>query len=113
MRNIMMARGADTVVRRCAGVSPGEQVVIVTEPSRTALAEALAEQVCARGAEPTVLFIVPRERDGQEPRAAAAAAGAFVPTSFWIVLSCTCVGVPGLPEWHRLQFSTDHANSPL
>ena len=74
MRNIMMARGADTVVRRCAGVSPGEQVVIVTEPSRTALAEVLAEQVCARGAEPTVLFIVPRERDGQEPPAAAAAA---------------------------------------
>jgi hypothetical protein len=33
--------------------------------------------------------------------------------SFWIVLSCTWVGVPGLAVWHRLQFSTDHAVSPL
>ena len=34
MRNIQMAKGAHTVVNRCARVKPGETVVIVTEPSR-------------------------------------------------------------------------------
>jgi hypothetical protein len=34
-------------------------------------------------------------------------------TSVRVVLSCTIVGVPGLPEWHKLQFSIDHATLPL
>ena len=33
--------------------------------------------------------------------------------SFCSVLSCTCVGVPGLALWQRLQFSTLQASSPL
>jgi len=50
---------------------------------------------------------------GAEVATDAAAAGAGGTPSFCRVLSCTCVGVPGLPEWHRLQFSADQASSPL
>ena len=45
--------------------------------------------------------------------ATAEAAAAGRGASFCSVLSCTCVVVPGLAEWHRLQFSTDQASSPL
>ena len=67
MRNVMMARGAHTVVCRCANVQPGEQVLIVSEPSRMSIAECVAEAVCAAGAEPSIVSMVPRDRDGQEP----------------------------------------------
>ena len=52
MRNIQMAKGAHTVVNRCARVKPGETVVIVTEPSRMSIAEELGAAVCAAGGEP-------------------------------------------------------------
>ena len=74
MRNIQMAKGAHTVVNRCARVKPGETVVIVTEPSRMSIAEELGAAVCAAGGEPVFCSILPRERDGQEPPAPAAAA---------------------------------------
>ena len=48
MRNIQMAKGAHTVVNRCARVKPGETVLIVTEPSRMSIAEELGAAVCAR-----------------------------------------------------------------
>ena len=74
MRNIQMAKGAHTVVNRCARVKPGETVVIVTEPSRMSIAEELGAAVCAAGGEPVFCSILPRERDGQEPPAPVAAA---------------------------------------
>ena len=74
MRNIQMAKGAHTVVSRCAKVKPGETVLIVTEPSRMSIAEELGAAVCAAGGEPVFCSILPRERDGQEPPAPAAAA---------------------------------------
>lgn len=74
MRNIQMAKGAHTVVNRCAKVKPGETVLIVTEPSRMSIAEELGAAVCAAGGEPVFCSILPRERDGQEPPAPAAAA---------------------------------------
>ena len=74
MRNVMMAKGAHTVVNRCAGVKPGEHVLIVSEASRMPIAECLAEAVCAAGGEPTIAAMIPRERDGQEPPALIAAA---------------------------------------
>ena len=52
MRNIQMAKGAHTVVNRCAKVKPGETVLIVTEPSRMSIAEELGAAVCAAGGEP-------------------------------------------------------------
>ena len=74
MRNIQMAKGAHTVVNRCAKVKPGETVLIVTEPSRMSIAEELGAAVCAAGGEPVFCSILPRERDGQEPPAPVAAA---------------------------------------
>ena len=74
MRNIQMAKGAHTVVNRCAKVKPGETALIVTEPSRMSIAEELGAAVCAAGGEPVFCSILPRERDGQEPPAPAAAA---------------------------------------
>lgn len=74
MRNIQMAKGAHTVVNRCARVKPGETVLIVTEPSRMSIAEELGAAVCSAGGEPVFCSILPRERDGQEPPAPAAAA---------------------------------------
>ncbi len=67
MRNVMMAKGAQAVVCRCANVKAGEQVLIVSEPSKMSIAECVAEAVCAVGAEPSIVSMVPRERDSQEP----------------------------------------------
>lgn len=74
MRNVQMAKGAETVVRRCANVRAGEQVLIVSEASKMSLAECIAEAVCAAGAEPTIVAMLPREQDGQEPPKSIAAA---------------------------------------
>lgn len=74
MRNVMMAKGASTVVNQCAGVKPGEQVLIVSEAAKMSIAECLAEAVCAAGGEPTMAVMLPRERDGQEPPELVAAA---------------------------------------
>ena len=60
MRNIQMAKGAHTVVNRCARVKPGETVLIVTEPSRMSIAEELGAAVCAAGGEPVFCSILPR-----------------------------------------------------
>ena len=60
MRNVMMAKGAGTVVNRCAQVKAGETVLIVTEASRMSIAECLAEAVCAAGAQPVLSVILPR-----------------------------------------------------
>ena len=68
MRNVMMAKGAHTVVNKCAGVQPGEHVLIVSEASKMSIAECLAEAVCAAGGEPTIAAMIPRERDGRSPR---------------------------------------------
>ena len=62
-----MARGAKTVVNTCAGVKPGENVLIVTERDKLSIAESLAFAVCAADAEPTIAVMIPRKNDGQEP----------------------------------------------
>ncbi|MEG1773405.1 MAG: leucyl aminopeptidase [Oscillospiraceae bacterium] len=85
MRNVMMAKGADTVVRRCANVQPGEQVLIVSEASKMSIAECIAETVCAAGAEPTIVSMIPRDRDSQEPPVAVAAAMKATDVFFCVV----------------------------
>ena len=82
MKEIMMARGAKTVAEVCLGVKPGENVLIVAELSKMAIAESVANAVFSAGAIPMVITMIPRERDGQEPpaliAAAMAASDAFV-----------------------------------
>ena len=67
MNEVLMARGAHTVVNTCVGVKPGEQVLIVTEAEKLPIAKAIAAAVYAAKAEPVVTVMLPRERDGQEP----------------------------------------------
>ena len=74
MKKILMAKGARSIVEINLGVKAGESVVIVTEPKQMRIAEALAAAVIATGAEPTIHIMTPRERDGQEPPKAIAAA---------------------------------------
>ena len=74
MNEILMVKGAKRVVETCVGVRPGEQVLIVTEGEKLPIAKAVAQAVYAVDAEPMIALMLPRERDGQEPPAAIAAA---------------------------------------
>lgn len=74
MQNLMMSRGAHTVIDTCAKVRHGEQVLIVTEFSKMSLAESLAAAAYAAGAEATIMVMTPRQVNGQEPPANVAAA---------------------------------------
>jgi leucyl aminopeptidase (aminopeptidase T) len=67
MKNLLMAKGARTLVDVCTRVKPGETVLIVTDMYRTSIAEAIAGVAMDRGAEAIVTVIQPRERNGQEP----------------------------------------------
>lgn len=68
MRNILMTRGAGTLLD-CAGVTTGEDVLIVTDFDRSTIAEALASAAYERGAEVMIAIMVPRKGHGQEPPA--------------------------------------------
>ena len=74
MKQILMAKGARTIVEVCAGTKPGEKAVIVTEPCMLSMAEAMAAAVIAAGAEPVITVLTPRSADGQEPPEPVAAA---------------------------------------
>ncbi|WP_458862221.1 aminopeptidase [Acidaminobacterium chupaoyuni] len=74
MNKIAMARGARTVAETCIGVKENEQVLIVTEPEKLPIAETVAAAVCAAKAEPVMMVMQPRQRDGQEPPHAVAEA---------------------------------------
>lgn len=85
MKDVRMARGAATIVNKCTKIRPGEQVVIVTEAAKMSIAETLAEAVVAAGAEPEIIAMIPRERDGQEPPAPIAAAMKTADVFFCVV----------------------------
>jgi len=69
-----LERAVQTVVESCLGVQPGEDVVIVVDRTTRGLGDALREAAAARGAEPVLCVMEPRDVDGQEPPAAVAAA---------------------------------------
>ncbi|MGG0670202.1 aminopeptidase [Sporosarcina koreensis] len=74
MNQILMGKGARTIVEVCAGVKPGEQVLIVTEPRQLKIAEAVGAAVDAAGGELAMAVITPRAADSQEPPKVVAAA---------------------------------------
>ena len=74
MYDLRMSRGAATVVNTCAGVQPGEQVLVIAEFSKLGIAQSLAAAAYAAGAEATVVLMTPRDLDGQEPPANIASA---------------------------------------
>jgi leucyl aminopeptidase (aminopeptidase T) len=67
MKNILMSKGAKTLVEVCAVVKPQENVLIVTDFAKMSIAEAVATAAYSVGAEVSVCSIVPRSGHGQEP----------------------------------------------
>lgn len=69
-----MKSGAEILVRTCAGVGEGESVVVVTDQERMPIALALADEIEAVGAVPSLLVPPPRLIDNEEPGPLVAAA---------------------------------------
>jgi 2,5-dihydroxypyridine 5,6-dioxygenase len=89
MKNLMMLKGAKTLVDKCTAVKPGENVLIVTDMTKINIAEAIAAVAMDRNAEPMVMVMKPRDRAGQEPPEPVAAAMkaadvVFVPVGYSI-----------------------------
>lgn len=74
MKWIEMMKGAKKLVETCTKVKAREDVLIVTDPVMIEIATALSSASYERGAEPEILVMMPRERDGQEPPKPVAAA---------------------------------------
>lgn len=68
----LMFKGAMKVVTVCAGIRPGETVLIVTDPERYRSASIIAGACRTIGVEPLVAVMAPNELDGQEPHPLAA-----------------------------------------
>jgi leucyl aminopeptidase (aminopeptidase T) len=64
----------DTVLTRCLAVKAGEDVLVVTDPPRLRIGEALREGASAIGADAVLALMDEREGDGTEPPDAIAAA---------------------------------------
>lgn len=85
-RFIEMMRGAMRAMD-CAGVKPGENVVISTDTNKLRIAEALAAAAHAVGAVPTIVMITPPGAHGAQPPAPVVGACAkadvfFLPTTW-------------------------------
>ena len=72
MYEIQMAKGALKVLEVCASVKPGEEVLILADYNMERIGKALATAAHQLGAEPILTYLVPRQRDGQEPPKAVA-----------------------------------------
>jgi len=74
MKEILMTKGAVKLVETCAGVKPGENVLIITDFTKTKIAKVLATAAYERGAEVVIATMIPRQGHGQEPPATIAEA---------------------------------------
>ena len=74
MKELLMMKGAKTLVDVATKVQPGETVLLVTDYAKTDIAKAVAAVACDRGAEVMIMSMKPRRRAGEEPPAAVAAA---------------------------------------
>ena len=84
---IEMMPGAMKAMTQCAGVKPGENVVIACDTNKLRLAEALAAAAYAAGGMPTIVSFPPTGAHGaQVPKAVVGAAACsdvlFMPTSW-------------------------------
>jgi len=89
MRQLLMLKGAKTLVDICTKTKPGEKVLIVTDLANTHIAQTILTVAMDRGAETMMVVMEPRKRAGQEPpkpvaEAMKAADIVFVPVSFSI-----------------------------
>jgi leucyl aminopeptidase (aminopeptidase T) len=67
LSEIQMGRGALKILQTCASVKPGEEVLIVADYETERIGKVLAASAHQIGAEPVLVYLVPRDRDGQEP----------------------------------------------
>lgn len=67
MKEILMIKGANTVVNVCAGIKEGEKVLIITEPKMIKIAKVITTAVYLAKAEPVLSVMIPRTSDGEEP----------------------------------------------
>ena len=74
MKELLMMKGAKTLVDVATKVQAGETVLLVTDYAKTDIAQAVAAVACDRGAEVMIMCMKPRKRAGEEPPAAVAAA---------------------------------------
>jgi leucyl aminopeptidase (aminopeptidase T) len=63
-----------TVIRRCLGVQPGEDVVVVVDPATRTIGEALRDEAAAAGGDAVLMLMDARGTHGTEPPAPVAAA---------------------------------------
>ncbi len=63
---VEMMKGTIRVVQQCAGVKPGEKVVISTDTNKIRIAEALAGAVYASGGVPVITVITPTGAHGAQ-----------------------------------------------
>lgn len=67
MNFTLMMKGARKLVEVCAGVRPGEQVLVVTDYTMVPIAEVISAASAAVGTEPILCVMVPRRADSAEP----------------------------------------------
>lgn len=67
MKEILMVKGAVKLMDLCAAVQPGENVLIITDFTKTKIAQVLATVAYERGAEVVIATMIPRKGHGQEP----------------------------------------------
>ena len=67
MKDLLMTKGAKTLVDVCTKVRPGETVLIVTDMHKIDIGKAIAGVAMDRDAEVIITIIQPRQRNGQEP----------------------------------------------
>jgi leucyl aminopeptidase (aminopeptidase T) len=68
----------DTTLRRCLAVRAGEDVLVVVDPAKRAIGEALRDGAAKLGADAALLVMDERADHGTEPAAALAACDVFI-----------------------------------
>ncbi|MBI5502930.1 MAG: aminopeptidase [Deltaproteobacteria bacterium] len=69
-----LAAACLTAVRDCLGLQPGEELLVVSDPTRRVIADALADAARTLGAEVVALEMAERAQNGAEPPRSVAAA---------------------------------------
>jgi leucyl aminopeptidase (aminopeptidase T) len=69
-----LSQATETVVRRCLGVKPEEEVLVIADAGTRAIGEALREEASKVGADAVLALMDARKIDGTEPPRAIAAA---------------------------------------
>lgn len=74
MKQILMSKISNTILKDCINAKEGEKILIVTEPEKMSIATSIATAAYSMNVEPVITLMVPRDTDGQEPPQAIAEA---------------------------------------